>query len=439
MSAQCKVAIIGTGYVGLTCAIGLAQFGHKVVGYDILPERVNSLNHGIPPYHEAGLSEALRARLDDGRLRFANNLAHVVHDADFIIIAVGTPSRSDGSCDLASLDDVTNALLRLPMRYPTVVVRSTVPPGTTARLARRFEGVADVVFAPEFLREGNALGDFVDPDRIVVGGESHEALKRAAKLFGCAGQPTLTTSATNAELVKCFSNAFLAMKISFANEVANVCDALEDTDALHVLRGIGLDRRIGEAFLAPGIGFGGPCFEKDVRSLIHVASRIATGGALLNATLSVNTEQPRRIVDKLQTELGTLQGVHIGVWGLTFKAGTDDIRDSLAIRVIDDLLERGASVVAYDPTVPELRGRAGCTLATSALDAADADALLILTEWPHFQNVDIKEIAARVRRGVVIDGRNILDPQSIAAAGMRYQGVGRRALPATESTLAAAS
>jgi len=435
MSTQPKVAIVGTGYVGLTCAIGFAQFGHRVIGYDIMPGRIEQLNRGVPPYHEEGLNEALAMQLELGRLRFVEHLADAVQDADFIVIAVGTPSRDDGSCDLSALDEVTTALLRIGLRYPTIVLRSTVPPGTTARLARRFEGIAQVVFAPEFLREGNALGDFGNPDRIVVGTDSPHEDNGYLTLLSHLGKPTLVTTATNAELVKCFSNAFLAMKISFANEVANVCDAFDNTDALHVLRGIGLDKRIGEAFLLPGIGFGGPCFEKDVKSLINVAAQIdATSGQLLNATMRVNELQPRRIVDKLAQEIGELNGTRIGVWGLTFKAGTNDTRDSLAIRIVEDLMARGAEVIAYDPKVLKLDSHQGCEMAASALEAAEADALLVLTEWPHFTTIDADAIASRLKRGVIIDGRNLLDPRVIADAGMQYRGVGRRAHPRADET-----
>jgi len=281
-----------------------------------------------------------------------------------------------------------------------------------------------LVYAPEFLREGSAVYDFLHPDRIVVGSDSASAAVPYVRLFESLQKPVLFTSRSNAELIKCGSNAFLALKVSFANEVANLCDAVGATSD-DVLRGIGYDRRIGSQFLSPGIGFGGPCFEKDVKSIEHIAGEYNMGGELFSATLRVNENQQRRIVSLVEQEVGSLEGLTIGVWGLAFKAGTDDVRDSLALRIIAMLAERGATVVAYDPAVHVTTLPVGCRLATSALEAAKSDALLVLTEWPEFYEISPLTYAPLLRLRVVIDGRNVLDAERVAAAGLTYRGVGR--------------
>ncbi|GAC1348964.1 MAG: UDP-glucose/GDP-mannose dehydrogenase family protein [Vulcanimicrobiaceae bacterium] len=426
-----RFCIVGTGYVGMASAIGFAEFGHEVVGYDIIRERIRGLQNGVTPYREEGLAAALQGHLATGRLRFAESLSEAAQDAEFVVIAVGTPSRPDGSADLSYLYSAIDALLELDLAGKTLVIRSTVPAGTTDFIAARLRGVARVIHAPEFLREGSALKDFLDPDRVVVGADPVEAAGPFLSLFGHTGKPLIATSPCEAELIKGFSNAYLALKISFANEVANLCDVFK-ADALSVLFGIGNDTRIGKLFLQPGIGYGGPCFDKDVRSMHHIAREHESSRELLSATLRVNEAQPRRVVDLLEKELGCLDGKSIGVWGLTFKAGTDDVRDSLAIRIIDDLVERGARVRAYDPAVTGPHTLIHCELVPSPLDALDADALLVLTDWPLFREIPARAIADRLRHRVVVDGRNALDREALAAAGIRYRGVGRRATPAVE-------
>ena len=428
-----RISIIGTGYVGMASAIGFAEFGFDVVGYDVLPDRIADLARGIAPYHEAGITEALHRHMSAGRLRFVGDLREAVANSDVIVIAVGTPARSDGSSDLSYLHAAVESLARCDVAGATIVLRSTVPVGTTDAVAERFRGVAGVVFAPEFLREGSAVPDFLDPDRIVVGASSPAEARPYAQLFAHLGKPLVVTSYRNAELIKQCSNAFLAVKITFANEVANFCDAA-DADALAVLQGVGADRRIGGAFFGPGIGFGGPCFEKDLSSLRHQASVLGTPFDLVGATLRVNERQPMRVVDMLEEEIGSLARTHLGVWGLAFKGGTDDVRDSLALRVIDELVARGAHVTAYDPAVSGMSPRAGCSLVRSPLEAANCDALVVLTDWPQFRDVDPYAVARLVRRGVVVDGRNVLDAAAFASAGVRYRGIGRRALPRVVET-----
>jgi UDPglucose 6-dehydrogenase len=392
------------------------------------------LQEGIAPYREAGIEPALLKHLANGRLAFFTSLEEAIKDVDLIIVAVGTPARDDGSADLSALYAVLQALTKLmPANWPTVVIRSTVPPGTSNRLAKLVEGWGELVYAPEFLREGSAVYDFLNPDRIVVGSDSASAAVPYVRLFESLQKPVLFTSRSNAELIKCGSNAFLALKISFANEVANLCDAVGATSD-DVLRGIGYDRRIGSQFLNPGIGFGGPCFEKDVKSIEHIAGEYNVGRELFSATLRVNESQQRRIVDLVTEEVGSLEGLTIGVWGLAFKAGTDDVRDSLAIRIVAMLAERGATIVAYDPAVHVTTLPKGSSLVPTAHEATDADVLLVLTEWPEFYNIPPHSYAARIRRGVVVDGRNVLDAERVAAAGLTYRGVGIASASASRQT-----
>jgi UDPglucose 6-dehydrogenase len=430
------ICIVGTGYVGMASAIGFAELGHHVTGYDIVAERVRGLQRGITPYRETGIEEALRRHLDRGAIRFYEDLESAVRGADYVVIAVGTPSHADGSADLSAVEGAMASLEPLLAEQAVIVLRSTVPAGTSERLAAasRYE----LIHAPEFLREGSALRDFINPDRIIVGATSIAAAEEYGALLAALSRPLIITTLRNAELIKSFSNAFLALKISFANEVANFCDAV-DADAMAVLSGIGADSRIGGSFLYPGIGFGGPCFEKDLKSLDHIAGLHGTSRELISATLRVNNAQPRRIVDILAHELGGLGGAHVGVWGLAFKAATDDVRDSLALRILEDLRDRGAVAVAYDPAVTALPAGYRCGFAPTALAALEnADALLVLTEWPEFGLVSPWAIATHLRRGVVVDGRNVLDPRAIVAAGLRYRGVGRKA-SSDDAAVAAAS
>lgn len=430
------VCIVGTGYVGMASAIGFAELGHRVTGYDIVTERIRGLQVGIAPYREAGIEDALRRHVNHRSIAFHEDLETAVRNADYVVVAVGTPAHSNGAADLSAVEAALAALAPIVPEKAVIVLRSTVPPGTSERLAAMLAN--EVLYAPEFLREGSALVDFLNPDRIIVGATSVEAAKVYGDTLAALNRPLLITTLRNAELIKAFSNAFLAMKISFANEVANFCDAVE-ADALAVLNGVGYDARIGRAFLSPGIGFGGPCFDKDLKSLNHFAQQVGTSRELISATLRVNAAQPRRIVDTLERELGGLNGAHIGVWGLAFKAATDDVRDSLALQILRDLTQRGAVISAYDPAVKTLPDGYHCALAPTALGALEnADALLVLTEWPEFGLVSPWAIAAQLRRAVVVDGRNVLDPVLMVAAGLRYRGVGRAA-PSPTSEIAAAS
>src|SRR5579862_3555209 len=426
---RAKIAILGTGYVGTANAVGFAELGCDVVGFDTDARRITGLRLGIPPYREHGLGEPLVRNLRNGRLNFVTDLASAVEDAAFVVIAVGTPSKADGSADLSYLEAAVESLRQLAGDRPKIaVLRSTVPAGTSDRIAAQLPRNYQLLFCPEFLREGSAVWDFMHPDRTIIGAESQRAAAAYAALVRSLNAPVIVTGRRDAELIKGGANAFLALKISFANEMANLCGSL-NADARNVLQGIGADRRIGEAYLAPGIGFGGPCFEKDVQSLEHVARHSGSPSHLLQATLRVNDAQPRKVVDILEEEVGELRGSHIGVWGLAFKAGTDDLRSSLALRVLDDLGARGATATAYDPAIKSAQLPGRTSIARSAMEAAHADALLVLTEWPEFCEIDPSAVAARLRRRVVVDGRNVLDGERFARCGLRYRGVGRSAVP----------
>lgn len=418
------ICVVGTGYVGMASAIGLAELGHTVRGYDISEERVQLLQNGITPYREAGIEEPLARHLSTGRLSFYRRLEDAAQNADFIIICVGTPARADDSCDLSHLYDASQQVRRVASSRAIVVLRSTVPPGTTSELQASMHPLR-VIYAPEFLREGSALTDFLNPDRIVVGADSETDAERYLSLFFALTKPSIVTDSTNAELIKGCSNAFLALKVTFANQVANLCDSI-GANALEVLRGVGADKRIGSRFLEPGIGFGGPCFEKDVKSLNHITSKLGTGNELFAATLRINNRQPARIIDALEQEVGALEGRTIGIWGLAFKAGTDDVRDSMAMRIVETLVDRKVNVRVFDPSVDAQYAPKGAVVAESALDAARADALLILTEWPEFKGVDLHQLGSRLSTRVIVDGRNILDADAAMSAGLRYRGVGRK-------------
>ena len=416
---------MGTGYVGMACALGLADLGWRVHGYDILPERIDRLRRGIPPYREPGIAESLRKHIDAGGIAFFDSLDAAARDARIVIVAVGTPSRDDGSADLAPLKAAIDQLAGVEFtHWPTIVIRSTVPPGTSDKLAAQIEGWADLIYAPEFLREGSAVKDFLNPDRIVIGTDQPASAVTYVNLLERLQKPVVFTSRCNAELIKGCSNAYLALKISFANEVANMCDTF-GASSDDVLRGIGYDQRIGSEFLRPGIGFGGPCFEKDVKSMAHLAEQHGLGRELFAATLRINSAQPLRLVDILEYEMRTLSNATIGIWGLAFKAGTDDIRDSLALRIIDELGSRSTRMVVFDPAVRIAPLPPGSRMVTSALEATHADALLVLTEWPEFALIDPLTYARNLQRRIVVDGRNVLDSDRVAAAGLTYRGVGR--------------
>ena len=406
-----RICVVGTGYAGIACTLGLASLGWSVVVHDPQSDRIENLKHGIPPFRELGVEEALRTHLASGALIFEESLENAARDAHVIVLAVETPSREDGSADLSALDFVLLQLSKLEFEsYRTIVVRSTVPPGTCDRIARETQDWANVICAPEFLSEGSALADFLNPDRIVVGTESTAAALPYVRLFEKLEKPVVFTTRCNAELIRACANAFVALKVSFANEVASLCDAT-GAGAHDVLRGIGYDQRIGFDSLAPGIGFGGPSFEKDLRSMNYVAQQMNTGSQLFSAMLRTNKTQPRRIVSFIEAACGALEGMEIGVWGL-------------APEILEELSENDARTIVYDPGVHLTTLPSGSVLASSALEAAEADVLLVLGEWAEFAEVDPAAIKALSRRGIVIDARGTLDADRCASEGLAYFSLG---------------
>ncbi len=437
-----RVAVIGTNYVGLVTAACLAQLGHSVVGVDIDPLKVARLRRGQLPIHEPGLESTVADQLDAGRLRFTLDYDEALGHADFAFVCVGTPPDVDGSADMSQVRAAVEGLARhTPAGAHLVVVnKSTMPIGTgdwmQAELDRATEG-QDVRFTvvsnPEFLREGSAVADFQSPDRVVLGGSDAEAVSQVAGLYRNLEPtpPIVRTDLRTAEMIKYASNAFLATKISFINEMAVICDQL-GADVEGVAHGMGLDQRIGPRFLAAGIGYGGSCFPKDVRALEHAATDAGAEPRLLRAVMETNHEMRQRVLASLKTELGTFRGRTIGILGLAFKSDTDDVRESPSIEIAQRLLDAGARVKAFDPAamgsaariVPHLE-LCGDAYAV----AEDADALLVLTEWPAFQELDLEQIRDDMHAPLLLDGRNLFDPEEMAVLGFRYRGIGRGVQP----------
>lgn len=422
------VCIIGTGLLGTVTAVGLAELGCSVVGFDVEVERVAALQRGNAPRQEAHVDELLRKHIARGSLRFTDDLDCAVRDAGLILVSIGGAHENDGSSGLRDFWDAIHALAGIEMRScEAVVVRCSVPVGTCDEVATVLGGAVPVVCAPEFLRAGTAVADFLAPDRILAGSLDQHAAATYAALFEPLGVPVMLTTCRNAELIKAASNAFLAMKRTFANEVANLCEAV-GAEVDDVLRGIGYDRRIGGTMLVPGLGCGDAGTEADLESLCRIAERSAKPFRLAEATLTANHERRQRIVEIVISEIGRLDGSKIGVWGLVSDAGANDLRGSLAQRIIEDLTKLGAAVAAFDPTVRDAHLPAGAALVAGALEAlAGADALLVLTDWPQFADIAPEAIARALGGDVVIDVRNLLDPERISSAGLRYRGLGRQA------------
>ena len=413
-----KVAVIGTGYVGLTTAIGLASLGHDVVGYDIDPSKVDQIKAGKLPIYEPGLDEMLTTALKSGKLRGTSQLSEAVTDADFVFTCVPTPQDEDGSADLSYVIAASSAMKDLLKQGAIVVTKSTVPVGSASQIEDAI-GRSDVHVAsnPEFLREGAAVIDFKNPDRIVVGARSTEVAQKVMDLYASVDCPKVLTSQSAAELIKYASNSFLAIKLSYVNDIAALCEAA-GADPLEVMHGMGLDSRIGDRFLAPGPGWGGSCFPKDTRALASIASGYGIQIPLIEAAIATNEKAHKRVADRIMQALGgSLVGKKIAVLGLTFKADTDDTRESPAIAVIERLIGRGAKVVAYDPMVSSYELK-GLTVADSAMSAATgADALVVLTEWQEFAILDSKKLLEVMSGTCVVDTRNILDKNVWQTAG----------------------
>jgi UDPglucose 6-dehydrogenase len=428
MSSQREpIGVIGTGYVGLVTAAGFAEVGNEVWCIDIDADKIARLNRGEIPIYEPGLEELVEKNRD--RLHFSTDIADALERARLLFVAVGTPPSYSGDADLSAVYSVVEAMP--PDGEHALVMKSTVPVGTGRHIKRRFAETGRdnfrYVSCPEFLKEGSAVKDFLNPDRVVIGDDGDWAGDAVQALYEPLESEILRMDIASAEMVKLASNAFLATKISFINEIANVSEET-GADVQQVARGMGLDDRIGPKFLNPGIGFGGSCFPKDVSALKQLAGNSGYHFQLLSAVIEVNELQKRRVIGKLKRHLGPLVGKRIALLGLAFKPNTDDMREASSLVLAGRLQGEGAEVVAYDPIAEEEARKLmhGVEFASSELEAVrDADAVVLVTEWPQFTELDFGEIADALRGQLVVDGRNALDPERVRSAGLRYEGVGR--------------
>lgn len=438
MSSPIRLGVVGTGYVGLTTGACFAHLGHHVVCGDIDERKVAMLNDGLIPIVEEGLETIVNASRAAGRLEFVLGAQAAVEGADIVFLCVPTPQGDDGSADLSYIEQAAAQIAPVLKPGAVVVNKSTVPVGSTLAVERVLQrSDVYVVSNPEFLREGTAVHDFLHPDRVVIGSADRDAAERVAELYSTIDTPILITDPASAETIKYAANGFLAMKISFVNAVAAMCEAV-GADVAAVVEGIGSDQRIGGQFLRPGPGWGGSCFPKDSRALVKIAEDHGYNFTMMRGVIDVNDEQLARMVAKILKGAGRadgdLDGITVGALGLTFKAGTDDLRESPALAIISELRRLGAVVRAFDPTtIGELTPNQtvvldGIHVVADALEVADgADVVVVFTEWPEFAKIDLDRLAARLPRPVtVVDTRNLLDPALVREAGLEYDGVGRR-------------
>ena len=428
-----NITVIGVGYVGLVTAAGFADLGNRVIAVDINEERIKGLKKGIMPIYEPGLEEMVERNAKAGRLSFTTSYADSLKDTEFIFIAVGTPSGVDGEADLKYVAAASESVAKAMKRPSVIVNKSTVPVGTGDWVADIIRNSQPdpipfaVVSCPEFLREGSAITDFMNPARTILGSLDPDAAEKVAQLHLPLRAPIVLTDLRTAEMIKYASNAFLATRISFINEIANICEAL-GADVKEVSNGMGYDPRIGRYFLDAGLGYGGSCFPKDVMALAHMAAEKGRHPQLLQAVMEINDDRRRILVKKVEETLGDLKGKEIGLLGLTFKPNTDDLRDAPALDVALRLLEQGAVVRAFDPV-----GMPGAEKLNSDLRMAEdpyklaegCDAIVVCTEWNEFKQLDMARIHDLMRQPVVIDGRNIYQPEEMDALGFTYRGVGR--------------
>jgi UDPglucose 6-dehydrogenase len=435
-----RIGVIGCGYVGLSTAVLFANLGNQVIGVDIDEAKVAQMQGGLCPVFEPGLGELLERNVNAKRLQFTTDYAAAVPDADFVFICVNTPMGPNGGADMRYVRQAARGIGRAlaPGRLTIVVNKSTMPIGSGDMIhALLFEEAADtarfaVVSNPEFLREGSAVHDMLHPDRIVLGAADRAAAEAVAELYKSFAAPLLITDRRTAEMIKYASNAFLAARISFINEVAHICEGL-GADVRQVAEGMGLDKRIGPYFLDAGIGFGGSCFPKDVMALEFMAEEADCHPQLLHAVLEINRDSRRSFIRKLNRLLGTLEGATIALWGLAFKPETDDLREAPSLEVIRDLLARGAVLRAYDPVAMAATQALfpSITYCADPYEAATgADAVALITDWNEFKGVDFARVRDVMRRPVLLDGRNLYDPHEIAALGFTYCGVGVPSPPA---------
>ncbi|WP_447007022.1 UDP-glucose dehydrogenase family protein [Saccharothrix isguenensis] len=421
-----RIGVIGAGYVGLTTAACFAKLGHVVVCADVDEAKVAALGRAEVGAHEPGLAELVAEGLGAGRLRFVLGNAEALSDVDFVFLCVPTPTGPDGAADLSMVHAVLREARDAVRSGCVLVIKSTVPAGTTERVAE-VVGRSDVqvVSNPEFLREGHAVDDFLRPQRVVVGAEAEEAARRVVALYEGTGAPALVTRSASAELVKYASNCFLAMKLSYVNSLAELCEQV-GADIGDVTEGMRLDDRIGASFLEPGPGWGGSCFPKDTRALLSTADDAHVDFPLLRATIGTNSHQAHRVVRMVRDAVGPLDGARLGLLGLTFKAGTDDLRDSPALAVAGLLAEEGARLTGYDPCVTADCGPVRVLESPEAV-AQDADGLVVLTEWPEFAELDWPNLAAAMTAQVIVDTRNLLPVDKVTEAGFHLVSLGRPA------------
>ncbi|HEY9076725.1 MAG TPA: UDP-glucose/GDP-mannose dehydrogenase family protein [Anaerolineaceae bacterium] len=429
-----KICVIGTGYVGLVTGVCFADLGNSVTCLDIDEDRIAKARQGIMPIYEPGLEQLVVQNMRAGRLQFTTSYKEALDGAEFAFIAVGTPSGQEGDADLQYVRSAAEGIAD-EVNHPIVIVnKSTVPVGTGDWVAdivrkRRISNPLDfkVVSNPEFLREGSAINDFMFPDRVVLGSLDIEAAQRVANLYQPLRCPILITDLRTAEMIKYASNAFLATRISFINEIGNICEEV-GADVREVARGMGYDKRIGFAFLDAGLGWGGSCFPKDVKALAHMAVLHGTHPQLLQAVMEINRNQRRRVILKLRKALGSLNEKVIGMFGLSFKPNTDDVRDAPAFEVIHLLQNEGAVIRAYDPQAMENASQMlkGVILCKNPYEVAEgADALVLATEWNEFKQIDFPRILNLMRHPVILDGRNLWDPDYLRRLGFQYYGIGR--------------
>jgi len=429
-----KVAVIGTGYVGLVTGVVLAQLGNDVVCVDNDSEKVEKLRQGIPPIYEPGVEEMLRQCLKDGFLRISDSIAEAVMASDVVFIAVGTPPSADGTPDLTAVRAVATEIAKNIDKYTVIVNKSTVPVGSGDMVEKIIlshsvdPSLFDVVSNPEFLREGSAIHDTLHPDRIVIGAKNRTAAVKLVDLYATLQAPMIVTDLNSAELIKYGANSFLAMKISFINALSRICE-LCDANVADVAAGIGSDGRIGNQFLNAGLGWGGSCFPKDVQGMVRVAEDLGYDFDLLKDVIRINEDQTLHFLRRLEEKLGGLEGKRIALMGLAFKPNTDDIRDAKSLVMIDFIISKGGSVVAYDPVAEDNVRQLypDIEYAPSVYELGEnADALVVVTEWNEFRNLDLERIGKSMKQRLIFDGRRLYDRSKAVRAGFEYFTIGSR-------------
>jgi UDPglucose 6-dehydrogenase len=431
--ALLKILIIGTGYVGTTTALTLCELGHQVIGYDVDPVKIASLQNKNLHFYEPGLKELLVKHLHSGNIQFTENIKHAVQQSEIIFICVGTPQQEDGSANLEYVQQAASIVGNYLNNYKIIVNKSTVPVGTAEKVTKWIKESSvspinfDVISNPEFLKEGTALVDSLNPERIVIGSNSDKATDIMKKLYSKFKTPFVHTTPQTAELIKYAANSFLATKISFINEMAKLCENV-NVDIKDVAYGIGLDSRIGMSFLQAGIGYGGSCFPKDVLALLSTAQQYNTNLSLLEKVDAINNTQPLYMIEKIKKKLREIKGKKIAVLGLSFKPQTDDIRESPAIKIIEELSKQSANIVVHDPVakLPKTLSQK-ITQSTSIHSLLEnADALIICTDWPEYETIDWLLVKQKMRTPYIFDGRNMLNASKMTELGFYYEGIGYR-------------